>query len=274
MSTPVEHWHADPAALRDYADGTASAGVAWSIESHLPVCAHCRALLTHAMSGPDDILLRDLRAGLVLPHVQRAATARRAVLAGIFGPWWAWLCFVAITVAVLWLVGEAPLGRLQQQHGLTWGLALSPLVPLAMVATIYAFADRDAATSATPRGGWELLLIRTAAVLGAACPAVTASLWMTGVGVVGWLLPGLGLCLGSLLLGSWAGVERASVTLAAVWAVVVALAMKPGSGLVAALSPAINPEGQGVALWLMLIATAVVVLLWRRERFEIPGGLR
>lgn len=270
----MSDWHADPAALRDYADGTANAAVAWSVETHLPVCAHCRGLLAHGLSGPERAALAGLRSELVLPPRTGRAGARRAVVDGVLGPWWAWLSLVAVAVGVLWLGGEVPLGRLQHLHGLTWALALSPLVPLAMVATIYAVADRDVATSATPRGGWELLLVRTAAVLAVAVPVVAACLWMSGASVVAWLLPGLGLCLGSLVLGSWVGVERASVGLATAWALVVGLAMQPGSALAAPLAPAINPGTGGGALWLLLIALTTATLLWRRDRFEIPGGLR
>lgn len=270
----ADDWHVDPAALRAYADGTAGAAVAWSIETHLPVCSDCRRLVAPALAEPDTALLSELRGSLVLPTPRHMVSVRRSVLEGVLGPWWAWVTLVALAAGGLLLVGEMPISTFQQEQGLTWGLALSPLVPLVMVATIYAVADRDAASSATPRGGWELLLVRTAVVLGVACPVVAGALWMSGVGLVAWLLPGLGLCLGSLLLGSWVGVERASVGLAAVWALVVALAMNPGSILVTRLAPVINPAQGGVALWLVLITTTLAALLWRRERFEIPGGLR
>lgn len=275
MSRTDKDWHADAEALRHYVDGTADAAVAWSVETHLPSCGRCRELVGHLLSDPDREVLARARADVRLPEVRRSPqNVWAAVGTGVLGPRWAWVSLVAIAVAVLWLAGEAPAGTVQQEAGLTWVLALSPLVPVMTVATIYGVADRDPTVATTSRGGLELVLVRTSAVLVVTLPLVAATLWLTGSGTATWLLPSLGLCLGSLVLGSWIGVERASLTFTGTWAVLVALAMLPRSALVDVLAPAINPGASGMAPWVVLLAAVSVALLARRDDFDLPGRHR
>jgi hypothetical protein len=275
VSPIAEDWHADAEALRHYVDGTADAAVAWSVETHLPACSRCRDLVGHLLSDADQDLLAEVRADVRLPEVRRSPRhVWAAVGTGVLGPWWAWASLVAIAVGVLWLAGEVPAGAVQQQLGLTWVLALSPLVPVMTVAAIYGVADRDPTVGATARGGLELVIVRTTGVLAVTIPLVAATLWATGAGTVTWLLPGLGLCLGSLVLGSWIGVERASLTLTGAWVAVVGVAMLPRSALAEVLAPAIDPDSSSAALWLLLLAVASAALLARRHDFDLPGRHR
>lgn len=143
-----------------------------------------------------------------------------------------------------------------------------------MVAAVYGLADRDSAAGVTPRGGLELILVRTAVILAVAIPVVVSCLWATGSGPVAWLLPGLGLCVGALALGSWFGIERAAVGLSVGWALLVGLAMTPDSTMTRLFAPLIDPNRTGTTLWLALLVVATGVLLARLDGFDTPGRMR
>lgn len=275
MSDESTTWHADPMALRDYANGSAAAPVAWSVESHLPTCSTCRAVLAELVTPADATLLTQTRTAMVLPSQvrRRSGSLHAGLLEGVLGPWWAWIGLIAVGAVAMWLAGQVTVPAEQVSLGLSWALALSPLVPVGMVAVVYGVADRDATVQATPRGGLELVLIRTASILTMTIPVVTVAMWASGTFLAVWLLPALGLSLGAVALGVWIGVERAAVGLTILWAVVVALAMLPGSGLVQPLAPLINPDGIALALWGAVVACAVAVVM-QPNRFDAPGRNR
>lgn len=263
-------WHANLQMLRDYASGSLSDAIAWSVEAHLPACADCRSRLIGVLSERDRTELAKLREGLSVPvRVAQRPVTRSTVLRGVLGPWWVWLGLVVAAfgaVTVLGLVPTPGSGLLR-----SWAVAVAPLVPLSMVAVVYALADRDSAASVTPRGGLELVLIRTAAVLAIAIPTVTVGMVAAGVGTVAWLLPGLALCAGALALGPEVGVERACVGLAVLWGVVV-LAAAPPVELTSAAT-LIDPAGAMQALWGIALVAAVGVVAARRDRFDTPGSV-
>ncbi len=266
-------WHASEPVLQEYAAGSLADADAWSVEMHLPGCDRCRTRLAAHLSESDRAQLAQLREALtpiVHPRGRPAATRLpRGVTTGVLGPWWAWAGLVAAAFATVTALGLLPI---PQSASLTsWAVASAPLVPLAMVATIYALAERDPAVGATPRGGLELALIRTAVVLGTAVPAVTAALMTTGAGTVTWLLPGLGLCAAALALGPTVGFERACVGLTALWALLAAAAAPPlGLASAAAL---IEPAAGMQALWALAAMAAVGVVAARTDRFDLPRRL-
>ncbi|MGB3762147.1 MAG: hypothetical protein WA966_02920, partial [Ornithinimicrobium sp.] len=153
----------------------------------------------------------------------------------------------------------------------SWATALAPLVPLAMVAMVYAVADRDPATAVTPRGGLELVLLRTMVILALAIPTVMLGMAAGHTAGWPWLLPGLALCFGALALGPTVGFERACVALALLWAVLV-VAATPPVGLTLAAN-VVEPSGQIIVLWGVVLVTIGGVLVLRRDQFDLPGRL-
>lgn len=265
----VSHsWHASFQMLHDYAAGSLSDAIAWSVEAHLPACSDCRTRLTDTLMARDRTELARLRDEMSLPVRSTLRPKRRAmVLRGVLGPWWAWLGLVVAAFGAVTLLGLLPVPG----SGLvtSWAVALAPLVPLSMVAAVYALADRDPAAAATSRGGLQLVLVRTAAVLMIAIPTVTAAMLTADVGAVAWLLPGLALCAGALALGPEVGLERACVGLAVLWSLVVITAAPPVELTSAAVL--IDPSGAVLALWGAALVAMAGVVVMRRGRFDAPG---
>jgi hypothetical protein len=263
-------WHASSRTLREYAAGSLGDAVSWSVEMHLPACSDCRARLAGLLTDADRMELARLRDGLQpARRPVRRPVSRSTALRGVLGPWWAWASLVVSAFAAMTFLGQLPIPPSVSLS--SWAVALAPLVPLSMVATVYALADSDPAAAATPRGGLELALIRTIVVLAIAIPTVTAGMVTAGIGTAAWLLPGLALCAGALALGPVAGMERACVGLAILWGTVV-LAAAPPSELAAAAT-LIQPAGHVQALWAVALLAAGGVVVARRDRFDIPGRL-
>jgi len=140
-----------------------------------------------------------------------------------------------------------------------------------MVAMVYVVADRDPAAAVTPRGGLELVLIRTLVILALAIPTVTLGMLAGNTAGWPWLLPGLALCFGALALGPTVGLERACVGLAFSWAVLVVVASPPVALTLAA--NLVEPSGQTNILWGVALVTIGGVLVLRRNQFDLPGRL-
>lgn len=257
----MSEWHADATALRDYAQGRGSDAAAWSVETHLPICATCRDTLGQLLTDHDRTLLAQVRTTLELAPQRRRRATRSVVAEGVLGPWWVWTGLIALTLALLVLVGHAPIGAGPRQFGLSWALLLAPVVPVAMVAGGYALVDVDAAADVSARGGMELALMRAAVVLAVSVTTVFAGLRLSGVVEVAWLLPGLGLSIAAVAIGHWVGVERAAVALTGLWAGLVVAATVPASSLLAPVAPLIAGSGQGAASWAVVIVAALAALI-------------
>lgn len=106
-------WHADPTALRAYAQGTAPDTVAWSVETHVTGCDTCRAGLSHHLDADDADLLATAREAMALPkqpHTNRIGMRPwPAVRAGVLGPWWAWAGFAAVATGLLTAASLVPI---------------------------------------------------------------------------------------------------------------------------------------------------------------------
>ncbi len=273
--TEPEAWHAGPRDLQQYAAGTLSDARSWSIEAHLPVCGVCRERLDGLLGEPERAELVILRQQLTSTRQQRVNasalrwTPRRSVPRGVLGPWWVWGCVALAVFAALTLLGRAPLPPTSPLT--SWAAALAPLVPLAMVAMVYSVTDRDAAAAVTPRGGLELVLIRTLAVLLMAIPTVTLGMIAGHTAGLAWLLPGLALCGGALALGPSVGLERACAGLAVIWVAVVVAALPP-MGLTSAAT-LIEPTATISVLWGCALLAAVGLIAMQRDRFDLPGRL-
>lgn len=268
-------WHAGPRTLQQYADGTLTDAFSWSVEAHLPACDVCRERLAGMLSEQDrselEILHQELRPARRASAVTAALrwTPARSAPRGVLGPWWSWVSVLLAAFAAVTLLGRAPLPPTSPLT--SWAAALAPLVPLAMVAMVYAVADRDPAAAVTPRGGLELVLIRTLAVLVMTIPTVTLGMVAGHTPGLPWLLPGLALCAGALALGPSVGFERACAGLAVLWAVVVVAAMPPVA--LASAANLVEPTGTISAVWGAALLTIVGLIALRRDRFDLPGRL-
>lgn len=273
-------WHVDPIAMRAYASGTAPDSVAWSVETHITQCGTCLSTLSHYLTDGDRALLATSRASIRLDQHRVAgrsetfrfpgALSRRpwpAVRAGVLGPWWAWVGFAVLATILLSVASRLPAWRADADVHTTGLVMLSPVVPVALVAVVYAVADRDPTGESTPRGGLELVLIRAASVLVMTLPLVTLVRAVHGIPSAAWLLPGLGLCMASLAIGTWIGVERAAGGMTAGWVALSVVAM----ARITQWSPpkALTVPTLAEPLWWLLLMGSVAVLLWRRNRFDI-----
>ncbi|UYQ64352.1 zf-HC2 domain-containing protein [Streptomyces peucetius] len=307
----MNSWHVSHELAARYADGSAPEPDAWSLEKHVESCTGCAsrvsAMVAAGAAGP---LLAELRSGLLAttgttapvrrpflsglraaseagPHaagrarpanptaIGRARRARAVVrLTGTFGHG----LHRAWTVALL-LVGAGALG-LGYGAGFAGArpllLLVAPLLPLAGVGLSYGRHSDPAHEIAvsTPSGGLRLLLTRTAAVLAAGVPLLTAvgALLPSGAGGPGaaaWLLPGLALTLAALALGSYVGCRTAAAVLGAGWLAVVVLPV------LAAMPPEMadrlghiagGPSAQGA--WGVAAALCAGLLTLRRYSFD------
>lgn len=273
--TAHEAWHAGLRDLEQYAAGTLTDARSWSVEAHLPACEVCRERLGGLLGDPErselDTLRQELRSTRRQAAYAPALRLRpgRSALSGVLGPWWVWSCVALAVFAVLSLLGRAPLPPTSVVT--SWAAAVAPLVPVAMVAMVYAVTDRDQAAAVTPRGGLELVLIRTLAVLLLAIPTVTLGMIAGHTAGLSWLLPGLALCAGALALGPSVGLERACVGLATIWMAIVMAALPP-VGLASAAS-LIEPTATISALWGCALLAAVGLIAMQRDRFDLPRRL-
>jgi Putative zinc-finger len=266
-------WHADGELLAAYAAGRLDVAGTWSVEAHLTSCAGCREL-AGALAEPER--LRHVRAALIATvDVPRTGVAERLLvrlgvpdhtarlLAATPALRGSWLLAVATTLAFAVLaarVGQGPDASLAF-------LCVAPLLPLAGIAVAYG-PGMDPTYEiglAAPMRGLRLLLLRAAAVVGAATAlAAAASLALPGLGLAaaGWLLPALALAASSLALATVVEPLRATGTSAVAWvAAVLVTVPPPGPSSVLFAAP-------GQAAFAVLGLLAAVVVLLRRGRFE------
>ncbi|MFF8378851.1 zf-HC2 domain-containing protein [Streptomyces sp. NPDC015661] len=293
-------WHVSDTLAHRYAAGAAPETDAWSLEKHVESCGPCASRVSAAVhattAGP---ALASLRAELLtsLGHTPETATTRvrtaptgaattragrdRPPVAHPLGRWariW-WAAGPALrgswVVAVVLVLG----GAFALAHGAgfrgarSWLLAVSPLLPLAGVAVSYGrHADPlYEITAATPSGGLRLLLTRTAAVLGACVPLLTAGGALLPPvagfpGAAAWLLPGLALTLAALALGSFVGCRAAAATLGGGWLLAVAGPLLGPSGTGGIARYFAGPAVQGAWAAAALVCAALLAL--RRRSFD------
>lgn len=277
-------WHADPELLAGYVDGTLGRAAAASVEAHLVACASCRAAV--APLAPSERVARNLALihtridAPLLPlaerFLQRLGLPERITRMLVVTPSArvAWLVAVAGAMAAAVLAADLTNGS---QRAMFAFLVGAPLVPLGLVTATFSTRSDPVreVVVATPTPSFDLLLVRTLAVLAPAIVlTVLASLVVPGQGgeAALWLLPSLGLVTATLALGSWLPVRAASCALGAAW-VAGALISVRGAPRTAAIEQyvAFRPAGQLALVVVTLVAAAVVAL--RRDAFDFvdPG---
>ncbi|MEX1264816.1 MAG: histidine kinase [Actinomycetota bacterium] len=148
-------------------------------------------------------------------------------------------------------------------------LLVAPVVPVAGVAAAYGpWADPMFETvRSTPISGFQVLLARSVAVIATAVgflgvaslavPGVAASSWA-------WVLPALALTISSLVLSTFTSLPRAAAVVTGAWCVAVAAAGALGD-------PYTLFRGPGQLSFLTLALGASLMIVRRRERFEVEG---
>ncbi|MFF5076608.1 zf-HC2 domain-containing protein [Actinoplanes sp. NPDC000266] len=217
--------HATRASLTAYAAGDPGLDDAtvWAIEAHLESCADCRESLAGAVPLSVTQMLDGVRLQLA-PETRHgpqpvpvSSWRRRAQRWAAWGlvPW-AMLTLTAVVAAFL-------LDRTFPDRP-SLVLLLAPVAPLSGLAVAWSRRTDPAweLIAGTPRGGPELLLRRTIAVLAAVIPALAVTGWFLGESPALWLLPCLTFTAANLLLGGRIGIPRAAALLASAWLAVVA----------------------------------------------------
>jgi hypothetical protein len=158
-------------------------------------------------------------------------------------------------------------------------LLLSPLVPVAGVATAFAGTTTVAGCRsieiATPFGELRLVLLRTAAVTATSIlllGATTLALPTAGLEAVAWLLPALALTTTTLALTTRLAPERAAGAVAVGWMLliaVIATELPRASRPTAAELGAISAPLQLTAVALLILSTGVFVA--RRDHLDLPA---
>jgi hypothetical protein len=146
-------------------------------------------------------------------------------------------------------------------------LALAPLVPIVAVAMSYgAAADPSYEVQlVAPLGGWRVLLIRTATVVGVSFGLTTIVALLSPAGGwwrMAWLIPSLACTLALLALSTRLRHRRAALIVGCVWLGVVITVGQIGT----ALSP-YNSFGQIVASAVAVVSASFVVS--QRRNFDV-----
>ncbi len=266
-----------PDLVTEYARGSLTGAVTWSVEAHLPACAACRRVLTAELDQPR--LLRNRSVLLTRLAMPAPGPAERvAGWCGVPSHVWRllsmvpslrrpWLAGVVLVLAAS--VGSARLLAATDSRAaaLLPFLFLTPLLPLAGVAAAFHPSldpSADLATAAPISGVW-LFCVRSVAVIAASLgPIMLAALTLPGST---WLplmvvLPALALSMLALAMTTIMGPLRAAVIAGAGWLAVVA-----GIGL-AADSPAATYGRTVQALSLIVVIGAAALLAIRRHTLE------
>ncbi|MBQ0850874.1 zf-HC2 domain-containing protein [Streptomyces sp. BH-SS-21] len=266
--------HASVRIIEGYARGGAdlAADEVWAVEAHLEACRVCRDRLSAVVAAevPAVLSLVDTVWAGLEPRVAVTATMRRGRFRQVclsrlsrwmtpaMVPWLAMVVGVTLLALLLDVVGAGT-------GDVSMVLLFSPVLPVLGVAASWARGLDPAyeLTASAPRAGLQLVLRRTASVLGVVVPVLLVCGWLTGVMVAQWLLPCLAFTAATLALGGAVGVTRAAVALAAVWA---ALVMAP---TVATSRTAVVLRPEGLPAWGLLLALGIAVVIARRSAYSV-----
>lgn len=268
-------WHANEALVSRYVQGETDQVAALSLEAHLAKCAACRSSLSEfvdatrlqrgweAILGAIDAPRRGALEALLVRAGMADGTARLvAVTPSLRASWLA-----AVTVALGFAVAAARL--VHSTQGLLLFLVIAPLLPLAGVAAAYGprVDPMHEISMASPLNSARLLLLRAAAVLVTTIGlASVAGLMLPGPHwtAAAWLLPALGLTLGSLALSTRIEPLYATAAVGAAWVVAAVVVTVPATDKLVLFSVT------GQIVFALLAAVSGMAIARRQEAFN--GG--
>ena len=269
-------WHADPAALAAYVEGSLDDVRASSLEAHLLTCDRCReGIATSTAADAIDHVWGSIVDTIDTPH---RSAVERLLLALRVPEHLARLLVATPSLRLSWLVAEAlALGFAVIAANGTSGqdeelvlflfLAVAALLPVAGVAVAFGpgIDPTYEVAAAAPMPADRLLLIRAAAVL-ASSVSITAlaALALPDLDAIAaaWLLPALGLTAATLALGTWVRPLVAAASVALTWVLFAAAAAVSTQDRLAAFRPA------GQVACLAVIAASAAVLAHRHTLSE------
>lgn len=270
-------WHADEALLAHYAADELDDARAYSVEAHLMACENCRTALAPAVDAERlDAMWAEVADRVDAPHpgiVERGLMwlgvkehAAR-LLAATPSLRLSWFAAEALVLGFAVSTADRAVGGPEADLATLLFLMMAAILPVAGVAV--AFGPRVDPTyeigTAAPMRGYRLLLVRATAVLVTSLALTSAAaLALPGLGwtAAAWLLPSLGLTLGTLALATYLRPLRAAAGVGLTWMSIAWI-----SATVPADALAVFRAGGQVA-FLLLIAVSAWVLAHRRETFE------
>lgn len=274
-------WHLDSETIGAYRDGDVSPALAASLEAHVVACDNCRGLIAQrgdaarlasnwsAIADRIDEPRRNMAERVLVRLGLRDHIARLIVLTPTLSA--AWFGAIAV-VSAMAVIASTDNTVLRGDRGAFAFLVLAPVLPVLGVAT--AFTPRtDPAhelTAASPFSTFELLLVRTGAVLvtSSAMNAVATLAIPGDFSAAVWLLPAVGLTMTTLALARWMPVSAAAGALSAVWlAAAVVTARSDAATRLIAQYPPFRPAGQAAFLALALVASACAFAM--RHSFDL-----
>ena len=279
-------WHLDAETIESYRGGGLSPAMAASLEAHVVACVECRALVTEqidtsraamnwlAITDRVDEPTRNIAERVLVRLGLSEHLARLIVLTPTFRV--AWFGAVA-TVAALAVVASSDTTLMRGDRGSFAFLVLTPLLPVLGVATAFMPRNDPAyeLTASSPISAFELLLVRTAAVLvtSVAVSAVASLALPTHLSsAVAWLLPSLGLTTATLAFARWVPVTVAAGVLSALWLGAAAITARAAAAAqLIADYPPFRPDGQVAFLAIALVASISFVVTRRSYDFRRPA---
>jgi hypothetical protein len=268
----MTEWHIAIPELEAFRDGSIGRLHAASVEAHLIACARCREALA-ARTGGGAQARRQRMWSRIADEVDRPGPQAR------FESVWARSSFgspplVAAALVALLPVLAVPVlaDAASPRAGVAALLAFAPLAPLLGVVAAFRPASDPAGeiTLATPVASLRLVMLRTLVVAIASIPLgllVALLLPVETLLLLGWVLPGVALCVVTLAVGTRVEVGPLAVTLTLGWGVLVSMLardMRRGS-ITAALSDwVVNQPSVQIAFALVALA-AGLVLAARRD---------
>jgi hypothetical protein len=270
-------WHADEAALAAYANGTLDDVRSVSLEAHLLGCDHCReSLAPFVPAGPLDgtwdaieIALDAPKPGVVERTLVRIGVRSHVARLLAATPSLRLSWFLAEGIALVTAAAAASRSSDTALAGTTLFafLVLAALAPLVGVGA--AFGPGVDPTYeigvAAPMRSDRLLFVRATAVLVTSIAIAGAASLVSidlDVSAALWLLPALGLTLGTLAVATWWRPLAACASVGVAWLAVAAYAS------IASTDPLAAFHAGAQFLYLVTIIASVLVLARRHDAYE------
>lgn len=272
----MTNWHASNDQLAAFDRGVLDPVGASSVETHLVACSVCRTTLREIAAGvEEDGARRERMWETIADRIDRPSRVwpGRGWLQATVGAPSLRLATVGLVLALISVPVFGAVGNVRAAVAVLF--ALAPLAPV--LGAVLAFrADTDPAGElavACPLVSMRLVVMRAAVVAGVAVPVgvvASALLPVPFTLMLGWLVPGIGLC--SVVLAAAARVEptRLAAVLAAGWAgaVAVAFAGTRNLRLEAALEQLFVNQQLTQTLFGVLTVIAAVTVFVRRADFR------
>ncbi len=270
-------WHADAELLAHYAADELDDARAYSVEAHLMACEICRTALAPAVDTVRlDAMWGEVTDRVDAPHpgiVERGLTwlgvqehAAR-LLAATPSLRLSWFVAEALVLGFAVFTADRTAGGPRADLATLLFLMTAAILPVAGIAV--AFGPKVDPTyeigTAAPMRGYRLLLVRATAVLVTSVALTSvAALALPGLGwtAAAWLLPSLGLTLGTLALATYLRPMHAAAAVGLTWVSIASISAAARPETLAVFRPA------GQIAFLLVIAVSALVLEHRRETFE------